>query len=240
MKFTWRKPLIAVAIREISAHKMLNAEIPIALEARFYQEFFAEIYDLIQESVQSEKILLHSILPFALAKLYATQISATHPVILEIAAYFGVPRDHESHSRRVRFVNCKVTFRDIPVNSRLMDKIAAGNLDGTCYRHFERDYVCAEWLVLVQKKETLHVTAKNRSASARYSCDLTCAQRGLKLNDDIMVDPSFILLANQDVLFGDTINSGTKRGSTVNCTFGQLVIEGAKSDMGYVKHKEKL
>jgi len=91
--------------------------------------------------------------PYALAKLYAQQVTGMYRRICGIYACSFLAFNHESPLRTPDFVTRKITLAAARISKGLQDCLYLGNMDSSRDWGYSVDYVEAYWKILNETKE---------------------------------------------------------------------------------------
>ena len=240
VKSSWQQPLLTGTVTGLGAVNMLEAVRIVCPEARFYQASSSEMYELIQEQVQSEKTPFYPRSPYAAAKLYAHWMTVNYRESFGLHASSGILFNHESPLRGIEFVTRKITDGVARIKYGLQDKLALGNLDAKRDWGHARDYVQAMWLMVQQDEASDYVVATGRTVSVREFCNLAFAHADLNMEDHVVIDQQYLRPAEVEVLLGNPAKAKEKLGWTAATSLEQLVHEMVEADLDRIKQHQHL
>jgi GDPmannose 4,6-dehydratase len=198
------------------------------------------MYGLIQEPIQSEKTKFYPRSPYAAAKLYGHWVTVNYRESFGLHASSGILFNHESPLRGIEFVTRKITDGVARIKLGMKRSLSLGNLDAKRDWGHARDYVKAMWLMLQQDQPDDYVIATGRTTSVRAFCDLAFRCVGLRAEEHITVDETFLRPAEVDVLLGDSSKARTKLGWLPDTSLEQLVDEMVEADLQRIKSGQHL
>src|SRR5215467_8806572 len=212
VKTSWQQPLLTGNVTGLGAANMLEAMRLVSPGARFYQASSSEMFGRVQEPLQSEKTPFYPRSPYAVAKLYAHWMTVNYRESFGLYGSNGILFNHESPLRGIEFVTRKITDAVARVKLNMQKTLSLGNLDARRDWGHARDYVKAMWLMLQQDEPDDYVIATGRTVSVRDFCRLAFDYVGLRMEDHVVVDKTFLRPAEVDVLLGNATKARQKLG----------------------------
>jgi len=231
VKTSWQQPLLTGTVTGLGAANMLEAMRLVCPGARFYQASSSEMYGQVQEPLQSEKTPFYPRSPYAVAKLYAHWMTVNYRESFGLHTSSGILFNHESPLRGIEFVTRKITDAVARIKLGMQKTLSLGNLDAKRDWGHARDYVKAMWLMLQQDSPNDYVVATGRVASVRDFCRLAFDHVGLRMDDHVMVDKSFLRPAEVNLLVGNPAKAREKLGWAAEITLEELVAEMVEADL---------
>ena len=124
--------------------------------------------------IQNEKAILNPRSPYAIAKVFAHNITKNYRDSYNMFACSGILFNHESPLRGEEFVTRKISkgLCEIKLNKKKL--LELGNLDSKRDWGFAGDYVEGMWKMLQYKKPDDYVLATNKAYSVRDFINLSC------------------------------------------------------------------
>ena len=168
--------------------------------------------------------------PYAVAKVFAHQITVNYRESYGMFACNGVLFNHESPRRGENFVSRKITLSVAKIKQGLQDKITLGNLDAKRDWGFSGDYVNGMYLIMQHSIPDDFVLATSEQYSVREFAEKVFNQLGLNFNDHVEYDQSFTRPNEVPSLMGDSTKARTVLGWKPEVNFEGLVdrmIKGA-------------
>ncbi len=135
-------------------------------EPRFYQAGSSEMFGLVQEVPQRETTKFYPRSPYAVAKVFAHQMTVQYREAHGLFACNGLLFNHESPRRGGTFVTRKVTRGVAQILAGEADALYLGNLDAMRDWGYAREYVEAMWLMLQHDVPDDYVVATGEMHSA--------------------------------------------------------------------------
>jgi GDPmannose 4,6-dehydratase len=235
VKASWQQPLLTSDVTGVGVNRILEAVRLEAPQARFYQASSSEMYGLIQEPMQSESTPFYPRSPYGVAKLFGHWMTINYRESFGLHASSGILFNHESPLRGLEFVTRKVTNGVARIKLGQQKELAMGNMDAKRDWGHARDYVEAMWLMLQQDTPDDYVVATGRTTTVRDMIEIAFRHVGLKPEDHVTVDPSFMRPAEVEVLLGNPAKAKTKLGWTPKTTLEQMIVEMVEADLARVK-----
>ena len=222
-------------LRVLEAVRLLGME----NKVRIYQASTSEMYGD-TPGPQNENTLFSPISPYACAKVFAHNLTATYRKSYDMFACSGILFNHESPRRGEHFVTRKITKAAANILAGKQDKLELGRIDTKRDWGFAGDYVEAMWLMLQQDKPDDYVIATGEHYSVRDFIEEASPYFGMFIEwkgkglDEIgvdkrtgkvivRVDPKYFRPSEVDSLLGDASKAKNVLGWKPKHTFKQLV-----------------
>ena len=164
-------------LRLLEAIRILN----LSKRTRFYQASTSEMYGLVQEIPQRESTPFYPRSPYGVAKLYAHWITINYREAYGLFACNGILFNHESPIRGETFVTRKITRGLTRIAVGLQKEIYLGNIDALRDWGHARDYIEAQWLILLQPTPEDFVIATGQQHSVRQFVEQAASELGMTL-----------------------------------------------------------
>jgi GDPmannose 4,6-dehydratase len=190
---------------------------------RFYQAGSSEMYGLVQEVPQRESTRFYPRSPYAVAKVFAHQMTVQYREAYGLFACNGILFNHESPRRGGTFVTRKVTRGVAAILAGASNALYLGNLDAQRDWGYAREYVEAMWLMLQQDQPGDYVIATGEMHSVRELCEVAFGTVGLDYRDYVRIDPRYFRPTEVDQLLGDASYARDTLGWQPSTTFHDLV-----------------
>ena len=155
---SYKSPMSTAQIDAIGPLNILEAIRCIDSNIRFYQASTSEMYGD-TPGPQNEDTLFSPISPYACAKVFAHNLTATYRKSYNIFACSGILFNHESPRRGEHFVTRKITKAVANILNGNQKKLELGRIDTKRDWGFAGDYVEAMWLMLQNKEPKDYVIA---------------------------------------------------------------------------------
>ena len=192
-------------------------------QVRFYQASSSEQYGLVQEVPQKETTPFYPRSPYAVAKVFAHQMTVNYREAYDMHASCGILFNHESPRRGETFVTRKITRAVGRIKAGLQDKLFLGNIDSKRDWGFAGDYVEAMWLMLQQDEPDDYVIAMGETYSVRDFLELAFGHVDLDYNKFVEFDPRYMRPTEVDLLLGDPTKARAALDWTPKVSFPELV-----------------
>lgn len=190
---------------------------------RFYQAGSSEMYGKVHETPQSETTQFYPRSPYAVAKVFAHDMTVQYREAHSVFACNGILFNHESPRRGATFVTRKVTRGIAQILSGDMEHLYMGNLDSKRDWGFAKEYVQAMWLMLQQDQPDDYVIATGETHSVRELVEVAFGLVDLDPGDYVRIDPRYFRPTEVDLLLGDATKAERELGWKPETTFHQLV-----------------
>ena len=190
---------------------------------RFYQAGSSEMFGKVAESPQTERTPFYPRSPYAVAKVFAHQMTIQYREAYGLFAANGILFNHESPRRGPTFVTRKITRGIAAILAGREQKVYLGNLDARRDWGYAPEYVEAMWLMLQQSEPDDFVIATGEMHSVREFVDEAFALVGLEWQQHVEIDPRYFRPTEVDELCGDASKARTTIGWEPKTTFHTLV-----------------
>ncbi len=186
VKSSWNQPILTGDVTGLGAVRVLESLRNISPETKFYQASSSEMFGNTKDEFISEESQFFPTSPYAIAKLYAHNMSINYRNSYKMFCSNGILFNHESPRRGIEFVTRKITYSlaCIACNVKTSKmgneqkeplvnkgKFKLGNLDASRDWGFAGDYIEAMWKMLQQIKSDDFVIATGKSYSIRDFLD---------------------------------------------------------------------
>ncbi len=190
---------------------------------RFYQAGSSEMFGKVVESPQSERTPFYPRSPYAVAKVFAHQMTIQYREAYGLFAANGILFNHESPRRGPTFVTRKITRGIAAILAGREQKLYLGNLDARRDWGYAPEYVEAMWRMLQQPEPDDFVIATGEMHSVREFVDEAFALVGLEWRQHVEIDPRYFRPTEVDELCGDASKARAVLGWEPKTTFHALV-----------------
>jgi GDPmannose 4,6-dehydratase len=202
---------------------------------RFYQAGSSEMFGKVLETPQRETTPFYPRSPYAVAKVFAHQMTVQYREAHGLFAANGILFNHESPRRGATFVTRKITRGIAQILSGRADKIYMGNLDAQRDWGYTPEYVEAMWRMLQHHSPDDFVVATGETHSVREFAELAFSLVGLDWQDYIAVDPRYFRPTEVDLLLGDPTKARRELGWEATTKFRDLIRIMLASDLNAMK-----
>ncbi|MYA73419.1 MAG: GDP-mannose 4,6-dehydratase [Acidimicrobiaceae bacterium] len=217
------QPVLTGETTALGVTRLLDAVRLVDPEIRFYQASSSEMFGKVQEVPQTEETPFHPRSPYGVAKVYGHWITVNYRESYGLHATSGILFNHESPRRGMEFVTRKISHAVARIKLGQTDELRLGNLDAKRDWGFAADYVDAMWRMLQQDSPEDYLICTGETHSVREFCELAFDHVGLRYQDHVMIDESFMRPAEVDLLVGNAKKAKAELGWTPQTSFGDLV-----------------
>ena len=223
------------ALRILDSIKSLRLE----KKVKYYQAGTSEMFGAASPP-QNEKTNFYPRSPYAVAKIYAHQITVNYREAYGIFACNGILFNHESPIRGETFVTKKIVSALCKIVQNKQQKLYLGNLYAKRDWGHAKDYVVAMWKMLQKKNPDDYVIATGNQYSVKEFVNLTAKELNIKIiwkgsgknekgywnNKPIVeIDPDYFRPTEVNSLRGDYGKAKKKLGWKPRITVKQLIKE---------------
>ncbi len=195
---SYRSPMSTAHIDAMGPLNILEAIRCIDKNIRFYQASTSEMYGD-TPGPQNEDTLFSPISPYACAKVFAHNLTATYRKSYDIFACSGILFNHESPRRGEHFVTRKITKAAANIVAGKQDKLELGRIDTKRDWGFAGDYVEAMWLMLQNNEPKDYVIGTGETHTVKEFVEQVFAHAGL--NVETQMTSTSALYRPHDVAF---------------------------------------
>ena len=217
------QPVLTGETTALGVTRLLDAVRLVDPEIRFYQASSSEMFGKVQEVPQTEVTPFHPRSPYGVAKVYGHWITVNYRESYGLHATSGILFNHESPRRGMEFVTRKITHAVARIKLGQADELRLGNLDAKRDWGFAADYVDAMWRMLQRDEPEDYVVCTGETHSVREFCQLAFDHVGLRWEDHVVIDESFMRPAEVDLLVGDASKAEAELNWAPHTSFGELV-----------------
>src|SRR6476620_4497442 len=198
---------------------------------RFYQAGSSEMFGKVLEVPQRETTPFYPRSPYAVAKVFAHQMTVQYREAHGLFAANGILFNHESPRRGATFVTRKITRGIAQILAGRTATIYLGNLDAQRDWGYTPEYVDAMWRMLQHDTPDDFVVATGEMHSVCEFAELAFGLVGLDWPDHITVDPRYFRPTEVDQLLGDATKAKQVLGWEATTHFRDLVRTMLASDL---------
>ncbi len=166
------------ALRILESIRILGLE----QKTKFYQASTSELYGDVKEIPQNEKTEFNPVSPYAVAKLYAHNITKVYRDAYGIFACNGILFNHESPLRGESFVSKKIVRGLVNIKKGNQKKLFLGNLNAKRDWGHAKDYVKMMWKMLNHKEPMDFVISTGKNYSVREFIKETAKNLNMKIS----------------------------------------------------------
>lgn len=246
---SWDLSINTAQVNGMGALYLLDAVRRFSPGSRFYQASTSEMFGKVREIPQNELTPFRPRSPYAVAKLFAHEMTKNYRESFDLFAVSGILFNHESPLRGDEFVTQKIVRGLLNIKKGKLDTLRLGNIDVKRDWGFAQDFVKGMHMMLQFSKPDDFVLATGKSTSVREFIEL-CAKeleiniswsgQGLseigvdKLTQKaiIVVDKALYRPAEVDLLLGDSSKAKSELGWQAKTSVKKLVSIMTKCNLG--------
>lgn len=191
------------AVRELNARHRSEG-----FQCRFYQASSSEMYGDSKPTSDTgfnEDSPFAPVSPYAVAKVYAHNMTEVYRKAYGIHASCGILFNHESPRRGETFVTRKITMAAARIKHGFQKELRLGNLEAKRDWGHAADYVKAMWLMLQQDIPSDYVVATGATYTVREFLDEVFTFAGLgDWRRYVVIDPRLMRPNEVPYLLGDS------------------------------------
>ena len=221
---------------------------------KYYQAGSSEAFGKVLETPQTEKTPFYPRSPYAVAKVFAHQLTVNYRESYGLFGCNGQLFNHESPRRGETFVTRKITIAAAKIALGKESQVWLGNLDAKRDWGHAKDYVRAMWLIMQQELPDDYVIATGVTTSVRNFATMAFKEAGIEIEfsgeglDEIAIDkatgktvikidPRYCRPAEVDLLLGDASKAKDQLGWEPEYTLADIVKEMVQSDLKLYEKK---
>ena len=202
VRVSFDEPVLTGDVTALGSTRLLEAIRSAKIETRYYQASSSEMFGS-EPAPQNEITRLRPRSPYGAAKLYAHWMTINYREAHGIFAVNGVLFNHESPRRGPTFVTRKITRSVSRIASGLENELYLGNLDAKRDWGYAPDYVVGMWRMLQRDEPEDLVMGTGTSISVRNFVEYCFEAAGLKWENHVRFDPSYLRPTEVDELQAD-------------------------------------
>jgi GDPmannose 4,6-dehydratase len=231
---SYRSPMSTAHIDAIGPMNILEAIRCIDKNIRFYQASTSEMYGD-TPGPQNENTLFSPISPYACAKVFAHNLTATYRKSYDMFACSGILFNHESPRRGEHFVTRKITKAAANILAGKQDKLELGRIDTKRDWGFAGDYVEAMWLMLQNNEPKDYVIGTGETHTVKDFVEEVFAHAGLDVEKQMVSTESLYRPHDVAFLLADPEKAELELGWKRKVNFKQLAKMMFEYDLEMVK-----
>jgi len=212
---SWIQPSMTSEVTGLGALRVLEAIRLTNQDIRFVQASSSEMFGGATgafESPQSETTQFAPRSPYAVAKVFAHQMTINYRESYGMHASTAIMFNHESSRRGEEFVTRRITQGVAAIVAGKQDRLVLGRLDPCRDWGYAPEYMACLPLIAAQDTPDDYVLATGRTASVAEFAGLAFAQVGLHWEDYVTEDSSRYRPAEVLYLCGDASKAREKLG----------------------------
>ena len=255
VKSSWTQPILTGEITGLGAVRVLESIRNHCPNAKFYQASSSEMYGNNPIEFLNEEVRMVPTSPYAIAKLYAHNMTQNYRESYGLFTCNGILFNHESPRRGIEFVTRKITYSVACIKAGIKtskmsneekeplvkdSKIKFGNLDSKRDWGFSKDYVEMMWLMLQQDKPSDYVIATGKTYSIKDFLEMAFLEVGINdWTNYIEIDSRFKRPSDLLYLRGDSSKAKKKLNWEPTTQLKDLITLMINSDLELIEKYEK-
>lgn len=245
---SFKSPINTCNITGMGVIRILETIREISPKTKLYQASSSEMFGEVLEKFQNEKTPFNPRSPYAVAKVFGHYIIKNYREAYNLYAVSGILFNHESPLRGEEFITRKITSGLIKIINNKIKYLEVGNLYAKRDWGHAKEYVCAMWKMLQQKKPEDYVISTGKTYSVKDFINECVKYLKIKtkwigkgmneklINLDnkkiiIKINKKFFRPTEVDLLIGDSSKAKKKLKWKSKITFEQLVIDMIDSEI---------
>lgn len=228
---SWEQPELVGNINGLGVARLLSVARETVSRARFYQASSSKMFGNVEDSPQNEQTPFSPQDPYAVAKVYAHQLTGVYREKLGLFAVAGILYNHESPRRGLQFVTRKISMGAVLIKKGELGKLPLGNLEASEDWGFAEDYVKAIYLMMQADSPKDYVVASGQLHSVKEVCQQAFSCLGLDYHDCVVRDESLFRPKRQVPLVGDASLIRKELGWQPRVNFAQMIEMMVKADL---------
>jgi len=227
------QPLQSADINGVGLLRILEIVRSFDRSIRIYQASTSELYgsSCDEDGTQKETTILKPNSPYAVAKLFALEISRVYRESYGMFISNGILFNHESPLRGLEFVTRKITNEVAKIKLGLSNELRLGNLDSKRDWGYAKEYVESMWRILQHDKPDDFVIATNETHSVREFVELAFQSAGLDWKLYVRTDSQYKRPYELTYLKGDYSKAKRELGWEPKTKFHELVKMMVEADL---------
>jgi GDPmannose 4,6-dehydratase len=234
---SYRSPMSTAHIDAIGPLNILETIRCIDKNIRFYQASTSEMFGDIP-GPQNEDTLFSPISPYACAKVFAHNLTATYRKSYDMFACSGILFNHESPRRGEHFVTRKITKAAANILAGKQDKLELGRIDTKRDWGFAGDYVEAMWLMLQNNEPRDYVIGTGETHTVKEFVEEVFSHASLDSEKQMVSTETLFRPHDVAFLLADPKRAETELGWKRKVNFKQLAKMMLDHDIDLIKESK--
>jgi GDPmannose 4,6-dehydratase len=247
---SFKSPLNTCNITGMGVLRILETIKEISPKTKLYQASSSEMFGDVLEKFQNEKTPFNPRSPYAVAKVFGHYITKNYREAYNLYTVSGILFNHESPLRGEEFITRKITSGLIKIINNKIKCLEVGNLYAKRDWGHAKEYVCAMWKMLQQKKPDDYVISTGKTYSVKDFINECVKYLKIKtkwvgkgMNEKLInlsnkkiiikINKKFFRPAEVDLLIGNSSKANKKLRWKSKTTFRQLVVDMIDNEIKY-------
>jgi len=247
---SFKSPINTCNITGMGVLRILETIKEISPKTKLYQASSSEMFGDVLEKFQNEKTPFNPRSPYAVAKVFGHYITKNYREAYNLYTVSGILFNHESPLRGEEFITRKITSGLIKIINNKIKCLEVGNLYAKRDWGHAKEYVCAMWKMLQQKKPDDYVISTGKTYSVKDFINECVKYLKIKtkwvgkgMNEKLInlsnkktiikINKKFFRPAEVDLLIGNSSKANKKLGWKSKTTFQQLVVDMIDNEIKY-------
>lgn len=226
-----QQPLLTTHVTGVATVHVLEAIRLVNPRMRLFVASSSELFADSGQTRCNERTPFRPRNPYAVAKLFAHEMTVSYRRNYGLHASCGIMFNHESPLRGLEFVTRKITHAVARIKLGLQQELRLGNLDAGRDWGYAGDYVEAMWRMLQQPTPDDYVIGSGRATTVREFCRLAFEHVGLDMDRYVVIDPTLQRAGDTPTLLADAEKARRLLGWQPRTTLGELVAMMVEADL---------
>ncbi len=236
------QPITTCQINAVGPLNILEAIRQCSPKSKYYQASTSEMFGDTKFAPQNEDTPFNPNSPYAVAKVFAHNITTFYRRAYGIFACAGILMNHESPRRGETFVTRKITKyvamlqnwidnnQGLPRINVDVSPLALGNIEARRDWSHAADMVRGMWMILQHDTPDDYVLGSGETRSVKELLEVAFSTIGLNYKDYVVIDPKFYRPVDVNLLQADPSKAKEILGWSTEISFEDLIKEMVDSD----------
>lgn len=204
--YSFRIPTETFRVNAEAVMAQLDIIRRVSPNTRYYQASTSEMFGGINcpKTGYSELDRLEPRSPYAVAKVAAHNVIKNYREAYNVYACAGILFNHSSPRRGGDFATRKITRGVANIVKGKADDLHMGNMEAFRDEGHAKDYVKAQYMMLMQDSPDDYVVATHTGATIREMLEYVCSLADLDYDDVYRMNPKFMRPSDVPYLLGDS------------------------------------
>jgi len=228
---SFEQPLATSNTSGVAVLSILEGIKNIRKEIKFYQASTSELYGDNRNGELNEKSRFKPSSPYAVAKLFAHEITNVYRNGYNLFTSCGILFNHESHIRGLEFVTRKITNEVAKIKLGISNELNLGNVNSLRDWGYAPDYVEAMWMMLQNDSPKDYVIATCHAITVEEFCRRSFNVVDLDYNNYLIIDERLKRPLDVNYLKGDYSKAKKELGWSPKKNINQIIETMVEKDL---------